>query len=116
MAGDSNARVDMFNGLENAEKLELLFNKSLQWEEDGKDLEILIKETDQFFLIVIAIIIFFMQCGFAFLEAGSVRYACMALYVAFFYILSGVHPIYSKRVYWCWGEKNHVWQLRLNIL
>ena len=28
---------------------------------------------DQFFLIVIAIIIFFMQCGFAFLEAGSVR-------------------------------------------
>ena len=29
--------------------------------------------SDQFFLIVIAIVIFFMQCGFAFLEAGSVR-------------------------------------------
>ena len=63
----------MFNGLENAEKLELLFNKSLQCEEDGKALEILIKETDKFFLIIIAIIIFFIQCGFAFLEAVSVR-------------------------------------------
>lgn len=28
---------------------------------------------DHFFLVVIAIVIFFMQCGFAFLEAGSVR-------------------------------------------
>ena len=33
------------------------------------------KETDQFFLIVMSIVIFFMQCGFAFLEAGSVRSA-----------------------------------------
>ena len=32
------------------------------------------KETDQFFLIVMSIVIFFMQCGFAFLEAGSVRF------------------------------------------
>ena len=31
------------------------------------------KEADQFFLIVMAVVIFFMQCGFAFLEAGSVR-------------------------------------------
>merc|ERR1719479_692832 len=31
------------------------------------------ENSDQFFLIVIAIVIFFMQCGFAFLEAGSVR-------------------------------------------
>ena len=31
------------------------------------------KETDQFFLIVMSIVIFFMQCGFAFLEAGAVR-------------------------------------------
>lgn len=30
-------------------------------------------EADQFFLIVMSIVIFFMQCGFAFLEAGSVR-------------------------------------------
>ena len=64
---------DIFNSLETDEKLELLFNKSLKWEENGRNLEILIKETDQFFLIVIAIIIFFMQCGLAFLEAGSVR-------------------------------------------
>ena len=58
---------------------------------DGGDLEAMVKDlterlskteetqavlaanSDQFFLIVIAIIIFFMQCGFAFLEAGSVR-------------------------------------------
>ena len=73
MIGDTIAIRDIFNSLETDEKLELLFNKSLKWEEDGKNLEILIKETDQFFLIVIAIIIFFMQCGFAFLEAGSVR-------------------------------------------
>ena len=33
----------------------------------------LAKEADQFFLIVMSIVIFFMQCGFAFLEAGSVR-------------------------------------------
>jgi len=31
------------------------------------------KEADKFFLIVMSIVIFFMQCGFAFLEAGSVR-------------------------------------------
>ena len=31
------------------------------------------KNTDHFFLIIIAIIIFFMQGGFAFLEAGAVR-------------------------------------------
>jgi len=30
-------------------------------------------EIDKFFLIVMAVVIFFMQCGFAFLEAGSVR-------------------------------------------
>ena len=32
------------------------------------------KEADKFFLIVMSIVIFFMQCGFAFLEAGSVRW------------------------------------------
>ena len=31
-------------------------------------------EIDKYFLIVMAVVIFFMQCGFAFLEAGSVRY------------------------------------------
>ena len=36
--------------------------------------KVLAANSDQFFLIVIAIIIFFMQCGFAFLEAGSVRW------------------------------------------
>ena len=64
------ATQDMFASLETEEKLELLYNNSLV---EGKNLEILMNNTDQFFLIVIAIIIFFMQCGFAFLEAGSVR-------------------------------------------
>ena len=31
------------------------------------------KENDKFFLIVVSLFIFFMQAGFAFLEAGSVR-------------------------------------------
>merc|ERR1712106_133324 len=61
---------DMYSGFNMEEKLEFLYNKSLK---EGKDLEILMNNSDQFFLIVIAIIIFFMQCGFAFLEAGSVR-------------------------------------------
>merc|ERR1719350_2580119 len=39
----------------------------------NQNVEDMVKNNDQFFLIVIAIIIFFMQCGFAFLEAGSVR-------------------------------------------
>ena len=70
MASDTNATQDMFYSLESEEKLELLYNNSLV---EKKNLDILMKNTDQFFLIVIAIIIFFMQCGFAFLEAGSVR-------------------------------------------
>ena len=35
--------------------------------------ELLRIETDQFFLIIVSLFIFFMQAGFAFLEAGSVR-------------------------------------------
>ena len=31
------------------------------------------KEMDHFFLLIMSIIIFFMQCGFAFMEAGAVR-------------------------------------------
>ena len=38
-------------------------------------------EVDKFFLIVMAVVIFFMQCGFAFLEAGSVRYITMTVYL-----------------------------------
>ena len=38
------------------------------------DGESLAGESDKLFLLVMSIIIFFMQCGFAFLEAGSVRY------------------------------------------
>jgi len=70
MAGDMNAERDMFNSLDMEKKLEMLYNNSL---EEKEKLAILINNEDEFFLIVIAIIIFFMQCGFAFLEAGSVR-------------------------------------------
>merc|ERR1719233_2308912 len=50
--------------------LETLYERILADEDTQK---VLAANSDQFFLIVIAIIIFFMQCGFAFLEAGSVR-------------------------------------------
>merc|ERR1719394_252540 len=63
------------------EKIVRLLNRSMVAEQQlaemnatfVKDIEVVKLESDQFFLIVIAIIIFFMQCGFAFLEAGSVR-------------------------------------------
>jgi len=42
-------------------------------EETQEQQKVLNLNGDHFFLIVIAIIIFFMQCGFALLEAGSVR-------------------------------------------
>eukprot|EP00092_Neocalanus_flemingeri_P000649 GFUD01000691.1.p1 GENE.GFUD01000691.1~~GFUD01000691.1.p1 ORF type:complete len:547 (+),score=127.70 GFUD01000691.1:58-1698(+) len=70
MAGDDTDTVLDFRGWDSEKKLEVLYNNSLVEE---MKLEILMNNTDQFFLIVIAIIIFFMQCGFAFLEAGSVR-------------------------------------------
>ena len=38
-----------------------------------QDQALLRNSVDSFFLIIISIIIFFMQGGFAFLEAGSVR-------------------------------------------
>ena len=49
--------------------------ESLQESNRQSELDIaeLRMESDQFFLILMSIIIFFMQCGFAFLEAGSVR-------------------------------------------
>jgi Amt family ammonium transporter len=39
----------------------------------SQELEILKYNIDVFFLIVIGSLVFFMQCGFAFLEAGCVR-------------------------------------------
>ena len=50
--------------------IESLQNSNRQSELDIAELRM---ECDQFFLILMSIIIFFMQCGFAFLEAGSVR-------------------------------------------
>ena len=50
--------------------IESLQKRNRQSELDIAELRM---ESDQFFLILMSIIIFFMQCGFAFLEAGSVR-------------------------------------------
>ena len=61
--------VRMSNSTEE-EKLRILLEKIMNF---GKTVENLERENDKFFLVVIAIIIFFMQCGFAFLEAGSVQ-------------------------------------------
>ena len=58
---------EIFTNLSMEEKLKFLFNKS------ETEVSVIKQETDQFFLIVMSIVIFFMQCGFAFLEAGSVR-------------------------------------------
>ena len=41
--------------------------------ENKIDLEVLVANVDNFFLIVMGCIVFLMQCGFAFLEAGCVR-------------------------------------------
>ena len=57
-----------FSSLERVVQL----NNSLQKEKEK--LEMIIGNVDKFFLIVIGLIILFMQSGFAFLEAGSVRY------------------------------------------
>ena len=42
--------------------------------ENEINLEVLVANVDNFFLIVMGCIVFLMQCGFAFLEAGCVRY------------------------------------------
>ena len=60
--------VRMSNSTE--EELRILSEKIMNFEKTVENLE---RENDKFFLVVIAIIIFFMQCGFAFLEAGSVQ-------------------------------------------
>ena len=52
------------------EHLEVLGNKTIEL----ADLELLLAdELDALFLVVMSIMIFIMQCGFAFLEAGTVR-------------------------------------------
>ena len=38
-----------------------------------ESLKVLMFNTDSFFLVIMGIIVFLMQCGFSFLEAGAVR-------------------------------------------
>ena len=61
------AGLEVPEGPYNLTKLLLMLNKT----EEG--VATLALESDKLFLIVMSIIIFFMQCGFAFLEAGAVR-------------------------------------------
>ena len=42
--------------------------------DNESDMDTLKENVDALFLIVMGCIVFFMQCGFALLEAGSVRY------------------------------------------
>ena len=62
--------MDNMSNLSLKSIIETLENRSRKSEMDIAELRM---ESDQFFLILMSIIIFFMQCGFAFLEAGSVR-------------------------------------------
>jgi len=65
--------ADLVSQLEDSSLKTVIEKLNNQTIDDAALLSVLKQETDQMFLIVIAIIIFFMQCGFAFLEAGSVR-------------------------------------------
>ena len=62
--------MDNMSNLSLKSIIETFENRSRKSEMDIVELRM---ESDQFFLILMSIIIFFMQCGFAFLEAGSVR-------------------------------------------
>ena len=72
---------DNFSSLSMEDKIEYLYNMTVEKDRiieevnntASEEISVIKNEADQFFLIVIAIIIFFMQCGFAFLEAGAAR-------------------------------------------
>ena len=58
----------------NSDDIENITQRSMDIDEHGHEIdEKLPKEVDHFFLLIMSIIIFFMQCGFAFMEAGAVR-------------------------------------------
>ncbi len=54
--------------MENVANVTLLTLESLD-----ESLKVLMFNTDSFFLVIMGIIVFLMQCGFSFLEAGAVR-------------------------------------------
>ena len=62
----------------------ILFNHMLLYKthsnKDEKYLKIFEQNVDAFFLVVMGCIVFLMQAGFAFLEAGSVRWANIKIY------------------------------------
>ena len=48
-------------------------NSNISFDELHKNFVILQMNTDDFFKVILGTIVFLMQCGFAFLEAGAVR-------------------------------------------
>ena len=73
------------------------------------EIDILKGNVDAFFLVVMGCFVFFMQCGFAFLEAGSVRYIWM--YYASVFICN-----ISSYVIWNWEIFNFRSKNTVNIL
>ena len=67
--------------------------------------ELLRKESDQFFLIVVSLFIFFMQAGFAFLEAGSVRSEINSIIVRF--SSKGKPTLYQDEEHSQYSPKEH---------
>ena len=65
------------NYIENVNEQNFENSSSFEYEEDvetsTKLTDKIPEEVDHFFLLIMSIIIFFMQCGFAFMEAGAVR-------------------------------------------
>ena len=65
------------NYIENVNVQNFQNSSSFEYEEDvetsTKLADKIPEEVDHFFLLIMSIIIFFMQCGFAFMEAGAVR-------------------------------------------
>ena len=55
---------------------------------DMSEIDILKGNVDAFFLVVMGCFVFFMQCGFAFLEAGSVRYINVLCFEVFVQIVN----------------------------
>jgi hypothetical protein len=65
----SDTSTNMSEGtLKNMGNVTLLTLESLD-----ESLKVLMFNTDSFFLVIMGIIVFLMQCGFSFLEAGAVR-------------------------------------------
>jgi Amt family ammonium transporter len=55
-------------------------SSELSLSEVEANLKVLMFNSDSFFLVIMGIVVFLMQCGFSFLEAGAVRFNIRLLY------------------------------------